>query len=64
MKRMASFFPSRAVITYFLILVKNLFFRNNNLLVAYMKAYRHNNHIIIDRSSNLFNCKINIVGGG
>lgn len=45
-------------------LVLNLFFRNNNLISAYIKAYRNNNHIVIDRSSNLYNCKISILGGG
>lgn len=54
----------KAIIINIITQVKNLFFRKNNLLVAYMKAYRHNNHIVIGRSSNLFNCKINIVGGG
>ena len=45
-------------------MVQNLFFRNNNLISAYIKAYRHNNHIVIGKGSNLYNCKIIILGGG
>jgi len=42
----------------------NLFFRGNNLLVAYVKAFTHNNHLNISCSSNLINCKFVMLGGG
>ena len=45
-------------------MVLNLFFRNNNLISAYINAYHHNNHIVIEKGSSLYNCKINILGRG
>ncbi len=61
--RKTSFTSKKMVVVKIVTQVKNLFFRNNNLLAAYIKAYRHNNRIIIAGNSNLYNCKINLVGG-
>lgn len=41
----------------------NLFFRGNNLLTAYIKAFIHHNRLNISCCSNLSNCKFVMLGG-
>lgn len=57
-------FAENPRINSFFRVMLNLFFRGNNLAIAYFKAFLHQNRIEISSKSDLFNCKITMLGGG